>query len=373
MNLIDAHNRIIDYLRISVTDRCNFRCVYCMPESGTTVAPKSELLTRDEILQIARVAVSLGVRKIRLTGGEPLVRKDLSEIVDELGAISGISDLSLTTNGFLLAPLSQQLSDSGLTRVNISLDTLRPERFQQLARRGTFAAIWQGIQAALRAELHPVKLNCVVMRGYNADEIADFAALTLQYPLHIRFIELMPVNWSQGDNTITPPPAPPQSGSAKITLYANTADTTFKRLDTKTGDIGNQLDAIQMHRAFVPMTEMQQQIEQKFGTLQPTEITTNGPARNFRLADACGTIGFISQITRDQCLNCNRLRLTSDGFLRPCLMADGEIPLRDILRSGGTDADIADAFRLAVYHKPLEHRIEDGFVPSGRNMNHLGG
>lgn len=372
MNLVDAHNRIIDYLRISVTDRCNFRCVYCMPESGTTVAPKSELLTRDEILQIARVAVSLGIRKIRLTGGEPLVRKDLGDIIAQLGAFTGITDLSLTTNGFLLSPLAQQFSDDGLTRVNISLDTLRPERFQQLARRGTFATVWEGVQAALRAELHPVKLNCVVMRGYNADEIADFAALTLQYPLHVRFIELMPVNWSQGDDTITKSPTPSRD-STKITLYANTADPTFNRIDTKIGDTGNQLDAIQMHRAFVPMAEMQQQIEQRFGTLQPAKITTNGPARNFRLPDSCGTIGFISQITRDQCLTCNRLRLTSDGFLRPCLMADGEIPLRDILRSGGTESDIADAFRLAVYHKPLEHRIEDGFVPMGRNMNHLGG
>ncbi len=313
MPLIDAHNRIIDYLRISVTDRCNFRCVYCMPESGTSVAPKEELLTCEEIIRLSRIAVALGIRKIRLTGGEPLVRKDLSEIIAQLGAIRAITDLSLTTNGFLLAPLAAQFADYGLSRVNISLDTLRPERFQKLARRGSFAAVWEGIEAALRVGLNPVKLNCVVMRGFNEDEIADFAALTLKYPLHIRFIELMPINWSQGDDSIgeissLPSLAGTAGNQNTITLYANTAEPTFSSLRLKTSEQTNQLDALQMRRAFVPMAEMQEIIEQKFGGLVPTEITTNGPARNFRLLDACGTLGFISQITRDQCLNCNRLR-----------------------------------------------------------------
>ena len=349
-----------------------------MPEAGTTVAPKSELLSCEEILRIARVAVSLGIRKIRLTGGEPLVRKDITEIIVQLGALREITDLSLTTNGFLLAPLASRFAEQGLSRVNISLDTLCPERFQSLARRGSLSGVWAGIEAALRADLHPVKLNCVVMRGFNEDEIADFAALTLQHPLHVRFIELMPINWSQGDDSFGETQALPSFSGASgnqnaITLYANTNQSTFQSIQQKTSEQTNQLDALQMRRAFVPMAEMQEIIEQKFGRLVPTEITTNGPARNFRLLDACGTVGFISQITRDQCLNCNRLRLTSDGFLRPCLMADGEIPLRDILRSGGSDTQIADAFRYAVLHKPLEHRVEDGYIPSGRNMNHLGG
>lgn len=376
MPLVDAHNRIIDYLRISVTDRCNFRCVYCMPEAGADVAPSSELLSADEIIRIARIAVSLGIAKIRLTGGEPLVRKDLLSIIEAIGALDGLRDLSLTTNGFLLAPNAQTYADAGLNRVNISLDTLRPERFAALARRGNWHTVWEGIQAGLRAGLTPIKLNCVVMRGFNEDELPEFARLTERFPLHVRFIELMPINWSAGDDAamgsyLGQSAAP--AASAPISLYANPNAATLTRFSSPSVAETGTLDGLAMRRAFVPMAEMQQKIEEVCGKLEPATVQTNGPATTFRLPDACGTVGFISQITRDRCRECNRLRLTADGNLRPCLMADGEIGLRDLLRSGANDEAIAEQFRLAVFHKPLEHRIEDGLLPTGRNMQHLGG
>jgi GTP 3',8-cyclase len=376
MPLVDAHNRIIDYLRISVTDRCNFRCVYCMPEDGADVAPSSDLLTTEEIVRVARIAIGLGITKIRLTGGEPLVRKDLPEIIAALGSMPGLRDLSLTTNGFLLASNAQRFADAGLNRVNISLDTLRPERFARLARRGDLKTVWDGIQAALRAELHPIKLNCVVMRGWNEDELPEFARLTLRFPLHVRFIELMPINWSSGEDAaassfLGQPVAP--SSAAPISLYANTKAATFARLASPSVANTGTLDGLALRRAFVSMAEMQATIEAACGGLEPASVRTNGPATTFRLPDACGTVGFISQITRDRCRECNRLRLTADGNLRPCLMADGEIGLRELLRSGADDETLAEQFRLAVYHKPLEHRLEDGLLPTGRNMQHLGG
>ena len=379
MPLIDSYNRKIDYLRVSVTDRCNFRCVYCMPEVGAPVAPKADILTYEEIERLVHIAAELGMTKIRLTGGEPLVRKDIDLLVAKIGAIPGLRDLSMTTNGSLLARYAADFARGGLNRVNVSLDTLRPERFQKLARRGNLEEVLSGLRAAQEAGLAPMKLNCVVMRGWNEDEITDFARLTLTQPLDVRFIELMPINWSQGDdsgadmaNYYALAAAPGYQKNSNVTLYAAPERGSFRAMQQKTSDAG-QLNAAEMRRAFVPMSEMRSQIESDFGTMTPADIVTNGPARSYRIPGAVGTVGFISQITNDVCLTCNRLRLTAEGQLRPCLMADGEVDLRTPLRTGASDADIADLFRLTVRHKPKEHRLEDGMAPTGRNMSQLGG
>jgi cyclic pyranopterin phosphate synthase len=383
--LIDSYNRMIDYLRVSVTDRCNFRCVYCMPEEGAPVSPKSEILTYEEIERLIRIAVSLGMHKIRLTGGEPLIRKDIGLLVEKLGTIPGLADLSMTTNGFLMSRYASDFARYGLNRVNISLDTLRPDRFASIARRGNLEEVLCGIEAALEAGLSPVKLNCVVMRGWNDDEVPDFARLTLDKPYDVRFIELMPINWSKGDDSIAPEnakddlfafaAAPGYRQQGNIQLYANTELVSFQSLfhSRSQAEQRGQLNSAQMRRAFVSTTEIRERIESVLGTLQPAEVQTNGPARSYRLSGAIGTIGFISQITNDLCLNCNRLRLTADGQLRPCLMADGEVDLRTPLRNGASDEEIAALYRLTVLHKPKEHRLEDGMAPTGRNMSQLGG
>jgi cyclic pyranopterin phosphate synthase len=384
MPLIDSYNRIIDYLRISVTDRCNFRCVYCMPEAGAPIAPKAEILTFEEIERLARIAVDLGMTRIRLTGGEPLVRKDIALLVEKIGSLPGLQDLSLTTNGLLLDRHAAAFARAGLNRVNISLDTLRPERFTRIARRGSLEQVFAGIDAALDAGLHPIKLNCVVMRGWNDDEVVALARLSLEQPFDIRFIELMPINWSKGDDSrdtaalsafFTNTAIPEQRIGSNVQLFANTERATFRktfRLNETHGFVG-QLDGAQLRRAFVSSQETRQRIENALGPMEPAEVMTNGPARSFRLPGARGTVGFISQITNDLCPRCNRLRLTADGQLRPCLMADGEVDLRTPLRAGASDAEIADLFRLTVLHKPKEHRIEDGLSPTGRNMSQIGG
>lgn len=382
MPLIDSFNRTIDYLRVSVTDRCNFRCVYCMPEEGAPVSPKQEILTYEEIERLVRIAVGLGMTKIRITGGEPLVRKDISVLIRKIGAIPGLRDLSLTTNGFLLTRYADEFARDGLHRINISLDTLRPERFARIARRGHLEEVLEGIEAAKRAGLMPLKINCVVMRGWNDDEVADFARLTLEQPFDVRFIELMPINWSKDEDSAAAmsdffalSAAPGYRSAGNVRLFAREDLTSFRSSfhlqdsSTQTG----MLNAQEMRRAFVATEEIRQRIESTLGSLSPAEVLTNGPARSYRLPGARGTVGFISQITNDLCPRCNRLRLTADGQLRPCLMADGEVDLRAPLRSGATDAEIEERFRLAVLHKPEEHRLEDGIAPTGRNMSQLGG
>lgn len=376
MPLIDSFGRVIDYLRVSVTDRCNFRCVYCMPEEGAPIAPKDQILRFEEIERLLRIAAGLGMRKVRLTGGEPLVRKDIVQLVERVGSIPGIEDISLTTNGLLLPRMAQDLARGGLNRVNISLDTLRHDRFQAIARRGNLDDVLAGIDACIEAGISPIKLNAVVMRGVNDDEVADFAAMTRESPFHVRFIELMPINWSASDDSMREFYA--LSGSPmgqNVKLFAKEDADSFrsafkiKGIDEQEG----MLNANQMRRMFISSEELRNRIEGALGPMEPAEIQTNGPARTFRLPGALGTVGFISQITNDICASCNRLRLTADGFLRPCLMADGEVDLRTPLRSGATDDDIRELFLLTVKHKPFEHRLEDGMAPVGRNMSQLGG
>lgn len=376
--MVDSYNRVIDYLRVSVTDRCNFRCVYCMPEEGAPIAPREELLTFEEIERLLSIAAGLGVRKVRLTGGEPLVRRDIVSLVRRVAAIEGIEDLSLTTNGYALAECARDLAEAGLHRVNISVDTLRPERFQRIARRGNLEDVLAGVEAAWHAGLHPVKLNMVVMRGLNDDEVVDFARLTLEKPFDVRFIELMPINWSAGDESmegffaLAAPAGYQRNGY--VPLYAHEDDRGFGALLTTEGGCrGGMLNAAQMRSLFVPARVIREQIEASLGPLRDAAVVTNGPARSFRLPGARGTVGFISQITNDVCLRCNRMRITADGYLRPCLMADGEVNLRDPLRAGASDEAIRELFLRTVRHKPKEHRLEDGLAPRRRNMSQIGG
>lgn len=352
--MTDPFNRRIDYLRVSITDRCNFRCVYCMPEQGFPATPKQEHLTIDEIARLVRIGADLGITKVRLTGGEPLLRKELPSLVEQISAHPGIEDISCTTNGHLLEELAFPLATAGLDRVNVSLDTLDPVRFVDIARRGSLAKVLAGIDAAFAAGLSPVKLNCVLMKGINEDEVADFARMTLDRDLHVRFIELMPMRWNLDEGPDTSLGC--ISGQLQLRHVA-----------------GDMLSDAQMRRMFLSAAEARAKIESELGELVPAEVKTNGPARSFRTPGAQGSVGFISQITNDFCSRCNRLRLTHDGFLRPCLMSDGELDLRTPMREGVSDADLAELFLHVVRHKPERHYLAEGQRVVGRGMSQIGG
>jgi GTP 3',8-cyclase len=329
--LNDLFGRVIDYLRISVTDRCNLRCAYCMPPEGVAWKPHSEILTYEEITAVVRAAAELGVHKVRLTGGEPLVRAGLSNLVSELAAIPGINDISLTSNGLLLEKQAQELTDAGLTRVNISLDTLDPAKFRRLTRFGDLGRAWAGIEAAERAGLAPIKINSVVVRGVNDDELESLSRLTVEHPWHVRFIELMPVG-NDGDWGSGLPPA-----------------------------VERYLSVHEMQARLAPLG------------LEPCEGPTgNGPARVFHLPRAAGTVGFISPLGQHFCDRCNRLRLTADGRLRPCLLSEQELDVRSLLRSG---KDVRPVLRQAVLLKPEGHTLTlpGHTAPQDRMMCQIGG
>ena len=324
--LVDRYGRVHDDLRVSVTDRCNLRCVYCMPEVGMTFLPHDALLSFDEITRVATVAASLGVTSLRLTGGEPLVRKDLVSLVARLSDI-GFNDLSLTTNGMLLAPLARRLADAGLTRVNISCDSLRADRFDSIRRRGDLGTVLASMDAAEAAGLVPLKVNVVILRGVNDDEILDFAAFARETGRVVRFIEFMPLD-AQGQWD-------------KTRLVA-----------------GREI--FELVSALWP--------------LEATEPGGSAPAQRFRFADAGGEIGLISSVTQPFCGSCNRLRLTSDGALRNCLFSDDELSLRDSIRDGADDAQIAEMLRRAVWEKFPGHAInEPDFLRPARSMSMIGG
>lgn len=354
--LVDSFGRRIDYLRVSVTDRCNFRCVYCMPEEGYPALPKAEVLTTDETVRVVRVAASLGMRKLRLTGGEPLLHKGLSTIA-YAARQAGFEDVSVTTNGHLLAEQAETLAEAGVTRVNVSLDTLRPERFQEIARRGSLATVQDGIRRALTAGLSPVKVNVVAMRGVNDDEAADFAGWTLREPVHVRFIELMPLRWSLDEGPSLPTFAP-HGGAGLLQLRQAP---------------GGMLSDAAMRRMVVRVEELRASIQAVHGALEAAVVRTNGPARTYRLAGAAGTVGFISQISDDLCAGCNRLRLTHDGQLRPCLLSDGELDLRGAIRAGADDEELRRLFRHVVQRKPERHYLAEGQKAHGRGMSQIGG
>jgi cyclic pyranopterin phosphate synthase len=328
---LDAYNRPISYLRISVTDRCNLRCVYCMPPQGVPKRPHGEILRYEEIETVARAAAELGITKVRLTGGEPLVRPGVVDLVHMLARVDGIDDLSMTSNGILLRDYAQALAQAGLRRVNLSLDTLRPERFRRITRCGELDDVLAGIEAAHAAGLEPIKINTVVVRGMNDDEVVDFARRTLNEKWHVRFIELMPIG----------------SGGAI------------------NADWKSQV---------VTADEIRQKIESALGELRPAKFSVGGgPARYYRLPKAQGTIGFITPISEHFCTRCNRLRLTADGHLRPCLLSDYEIDLRTPLRAGAGVEQIKDLILQTIASKPLQHHLDECQVPEGRAMSEIGG
>ncbi len=326
--LFDPYKRKINYLRISVTDRCNLRCRYCMPEEGIPLIPHQEILTYEEILRIVRVFASQGISKIRLTGGEPLVRKGIVDFVARLSEIEGIRDLSLTTNGILLKELARPLKDAGLKRVNISLDSLRKERFARITRQGDFERVWAGIEEAIRVGLSPIKINMVAIRGVNDDEIEAFARLTLELPLTVRYIEYMP------------------SGNGEA----------WKETD------------------LLAVPQIKERLE-SLGPLIPlTPDQWDGPARRFRLRGALGEIGLIGAVSSHFCHECNRLRLTPDGKIRTCLFSDEEIDVKDLLRRGGSDDELKEKLLAALRAKPERHHIDSHqFKKCQRNMSAIGG
>ncbi len=327
--LTDPFGRPITYLRISLTPRCNLRCVYCMPAAGLPAPEKGELLTNEEIAELVRAAARQGVRRVRLTGGEPLLRRGLVDLVRRIAATPGIEEVSLTTNAMLLAKKAVALAAAGLSRVNISLDTLDPEKFRRITRGGRIQRVFDGISAAEEHGLTPIKLNTVVVRGLNDDELPALARLTLEHPWHVRFIELMPVgnaqDWGPG----------------------------FPAADQR----------------YFSVQEMHQKLAAY--NLQPAEAPRgNGPARTFRIPGAAGTVGFISPLGEHFCAACNRLRLTADGNLRPCLLMDEEINVRDALRNG---EDVTPWLWQAVARKPEGHELLLQHYPQTRRMVQIGG
>jgi len=329
----DSFNREINYLRISVIDNCNLRCVYCMPLQGLQFLPKAELLSAEEIERVVRAALEVGFNKFRLTGGEPTLRGDLLEIVERLAHLPGVRDLALTTNALLLPNLARPLKTAGLKRINVHLDSLDAATVESQMRWGSFERIWEGIIAAERAGLSPIKLNSVVAAGYNEGDVVDLARLTLERDWHVRFIELMPLGGGE-------------CASLSIKRYVSNIETR-RRIEAALG----------------PMHELE--------AYNPSD-----EARNYRLAGARGVIGFISPVSEPYCGTCNRMRLTADGKFHLCLLNDDELDVRGALRAGDPDGGIGRVSRIlmrAVQTKPTGHHLLEGRSTIERSMYQLGG
>jgi GTP 3',8-cyclase len=324
---IDRFGRDIHYMRISLTDHCNMRCVYCMPED-MTFRPSAELMQDDELLLLTRLFVNLGFDKFRLTGGEPTVRAHIVDIVREMAALEGVRSLTMTTNALLLGKLAAPLKEAGLDRVNISLDTLDPVRFKKVTRWGKLDQVWEGIQAAERAGLTPVKINVVVVRGYNDLDVPSLARLTCQYPWQVRFIEMMPFG-----------------------------------------------GATELQKSQVVTTaELMAQITATVGLLEPVNGgKLDGEARLYRLPGAQGDLGFISSVSLPFCAACTRARLTSDGKLRLCLLREKEVDLLTPLRAGASLEDLRRLIVDGVWNKPWGHGLADGEIATNRTMSEIGG
>jgi cyclic pyranopterin phosphate synthase len=330
--LVDSFGRKIEDLRVSITDRCNFRCVYCMPEEGLQWLKRDTLLTYPEIVRLCRIAVDLGVKELRLTGCEPTLRPGLPSLIRDLKtAIPDLQGLSLTTNGFLLKGLAAQLAEAGLTRINVSVDTLNHEKFHQITRRNALQQVLDGLEELERfPSISPIKINAVAMRHFTEDEVVGFARLARRKPYIVRFIEFMPLD----------------------------ADGNWERERVLTGD---EIRAI-IDRDFMPLVPLP--------ATDPSSTSTR-----WTFADGIGEIGFISPVSQPFCATCNRIRLTADGQLRTCLFSVDEWDLRVPARSGATDRELADIFVSAVKHKELKHRINEGdaFERASRSMSQIGG
>lgn len=329
-DLIDAYGRRIDYLRISITDRCNLDCFYCSPFGGRIPMFHLEILRYEEILRLVEVAVSAGISKVRITGGEPLLRKEMVELCRMLANIKGVEGLALTTNGVLLEELALPLFDAGVGRINVSLDTLLPEKFKKITGHDCLPRVLNGIKRAEEVGFSPVKINTVVMRGVNDDEIENLARITIEKPYHVRFIELMP---------------------------------TWDRSFTEQGPL------------FIAVEEIVKQVE-KVGSLNLEHKTESfGPARLCSLVGGIGKIGFITPMSQHFCGNCNRLRLTAEGKLRSCLFSETEIDIKEPLRAGASTKELVDIFKLAANAKPQWHALfyNQGRQVHRRSMNAIGG
>ena len=346
LELTDLFSRTISYLRLSLTDRCNLKCLYCIPKEDRSDSPErspcspsldhDDLLSYEELLRVVRIAVSLGISKLRLTGGEPLVRKNAMLFIDELAKIDNLNDIRITTNGVLLEKFAEPLVAAGLTKINISLDTLQPKRFAHITGVDCFDRVWRGIEQAQAVGFTSIKLNTVVMRGINDDELEDFVRMSQETAMQIRFIEFMPIG---------------SSSRWDKKVYIST-DEIMERINGLSDRLG-ELIPVSRERA-------------------------DGPATMFRAGqEAKGKIGFISPISHQFCKHCNRLRLTSEGMLRSCLLDDQETDLRSILRQGGNEQDIRQALVTAVRNKPKGHHIEERLKNQGENchgrMSRIGG
>ena len=326
--LEDNQHRRIDYLRISITDRCNLRCRYCMPEHGIPLLSHNQILTYEEIIKIVKIFVNNGIKKIRITGGEPLVRKNIENLIAKISSIEGVKDLGLTTNGVLLKELSKKIYDAGLNRINISLDSLHPGVFESITRRPYFYKVWDGIMEAIKTGFDPIKINVVVIRGVNDTEIPNFLRLAMDFPLVVRFIEYMPI----GENN----------------------DWSYEKV--------------------MPVKEIKNIIENyvRLEPLQPNEY--GGPAQRFAIYPSKGEIGFISPVSEHFCDRCNRLRLTADGKIRTCLFSDDEIDLKPALKDENPEKSLLNLLKQALQRKPPHHNIVPFMIKKcQRFMNSVGG
>ncbi len=326
--LVDSWGRAISSVRVSVTDRCNFRCRYCMPAEGLEWVPREEVLSFEEIARLVRLLADMGVDEVRLTGGEPLVRRDLPTLVGMLSSIEGVNDLSLTTNGVLLDRLAGPLVAAGLRRINVSLDSLSHVRFAEITRRDALDRVLAGLEEAERyPELRPIKVNCVAVRGFTEEEVPALAELARRKPYVVRFIEFMPLD----------------------------ADQAWREDEVLTGD------------------EIRALIEERWPLVE-IPAKPSSTARRFRFADGAGEIGFVNPVSEPFCSSCDRIRMTADGQLRTCLFSRREWDLKTALRDGSSDEALAELIRFAVRHKELKHRINDpGFVRASRSMSQIGG
>lgn len=325
--LIDPYNRVLNYLRVSITDHCNLRCMYCVPQEDIPWLSHDQVLRYEEILRLIKIGAGMGIAKVRITGGEPLVRKGVYDFLTDLKQIKGLSDVSLTTNGVLLAENIVRIHTAGIRRINVSLDTLNRQKYKEITGHDQYEKVWRGILSAHEMGLGPIKINVVALKGINDDELVDFARLSFLYPFHVRFIEHMPIGTS----------------GAKIGKHLLAPE-----IKARLGSLGQ----------LIPIEK---------GTL-------DGPAERFKLRDALGEIGFIRPLSRHFCSRCNRLRLTASGQLRTCLLSDNQVDLKGPLRRGCPDNELAEILLNAVRHKPSEHHLSDN-CPGNVNshMSAIGG